>query len=262
MAQANVESGEGWLSFGPGSGTVSQESYATASVLVDAARLEPGEYHGSAIVFAPKSANQRQKVDVVLTVLPAGSVTAPTIEPAALLFELEQSAEPVLRTVAVRAEGAVTYSSSAAGGDGAAWCGLQPESGTVEAGGSLTVRADGAGLGKGMHSCSIRILFGDGTVRILRVVAVAAGEAGGSIRSPGEGFTATVGEPVNLEIETRGAGEASVLVYFSNGDAPLVLRPLGGGLYRGTWLPVNPMRGVVIESMGDAVTGNVNARPE
>ncbi|MCX6621922.1 MAG: hypothetical protein NTY38_12785, partial [Acidobacteria bacterium] len=165
MAQPVTESGEGWLSFGPGSGTSSQESSTPASVLVDAAQLEPGEYHGSVIVFAPGTANLRQTVYVALTVLPSDAALRPVVEPAGLILtQAPHSAELASRTVTVLAGAALSYASVAVTGDGGSWCGVEPATGTVDPGGSLTVQANFAGLAAGVHRCSIRVLFGDGTV--------------------------------------------------------------------------------------------------
>ncbi|MCX6621923.1 MAG: hypothetical protein NTY38_12790, partial [Acidobacteria bacterium] len=106
--------------------------------------------------------------------------------------------------------------------------------------------------------------------------AETCGGAVGALRSPGNGFAATGGEPVNLEFELRdGCGtavdSARVVVSFSNDDAPVILLPAGKGLYRGSWLPVNSAQRVTIEAAAhtagleapaEPVTGAVSLPPD
>ena len=56
------------------------------------------------------------------------------------------------------------------------------------------------------------------------------------------GFQATVGLPVPIEVEIgdscgQAMNSGTVVATFSNGDPPVALAPIGGGLWDGTWTP-------------------------
>jgi uncharacterized protein (TIGR03437 family) len=56
------------------------------------------------------------------------------------------------------------------------------------------------------------------------------------------GFQATVGLPVSLQVEildscAQAMNAGTVVATFSNGDPPVALTPIGGGLWDGTWTP-------------------------
>jgi hypothetical protein len=56
------------------------------------------------------------------------------------------------------------------------------------------------------------------------------------------GFQATVGLPVPIEVEildscAQAMNSGTVVATFSNGDPPVALTPIGGGLWDGTWTP-------------------------
>ncbi len=262
MAQVNMDPLSDWLSFGPSSG----ETPSVATVLVDAAHLEAGEYTGSVIVFAPKTANVRQILNVTLTVLPPDAHLEPVIEPAALFFTPETDT----RTVMVRSTGTLSYTSVAVPDDGGEWCGIEPATGSVDPDGELGIHVNFTDLAEGTHRCAIRILFGDGTLRTLSVVAQVPGETCGQpvalLRAPGEGFTATAGMPVNLELELRdGCGApldaARVVLNFSNGEAPVALTAVGNGLYQGTWIPANVADQMKIGAVAQIDGAEVTAQP-
>ena len=265
MGQAGVDGDTGWLSFGPGSGSTP----TTGTLTVDAAQLTAGEYHGTVTVFAPKTANVRERIAVTLTVLPKGSAPAPALAASAVF--VTGGSGVVSQNVAVNVVAETPYVSAAVADDGGSWCRIAPSSGVIAPGGSLAVEVDFTGLAPGVHRCSLRVLFGDGTVSILAVAALAdGGDCGQTVallRSPGEGFLVRSGDPQNVEVELRNAcgsaiDRAGVALHFSNSDAPQMLAPAGDGLYRGTWIPRNPAPRVVIEMEGTRVAGTVAAAPE
>ena len=267
MIQPMTESGEPWLSVGPGSGVASEAEPVSAQVLVDASNLEPGLHQGSIIVFAPKTANVRQTAQVTLEVLPTGSPLSTRVLPAALI--VSGTDQTVTRTLTVHSGSALTYTSAAVTDDGAAWCALEPSSGSVDPGASLNLQLKFAGLAAGAHRCSLRILFGDGALATVTAMAVVPGETCGDgialLRAPAEGFRVRAGEPVNLELElTDNCGapidRAAVMLRFSNGDAPVTLLAAGKGIYRGSWTPVNAASTVTIEPVIQGA-GAVQASP-
>jgi uncharacterized protein (TIGR03437 family) len=67
-------------------------------------------------------------------------------------------------------------------------------------------------------------------------------QANGVFTSLPSGFQATVGLPVSLQVEildscAKAMNAGAVVATFSNGDPPVALIPIGGGLWDGTWTP-------------------------
>jgi hypothetical protein len=67
-------------------------------------------------------------------------------------------------------------------------------------------------------------------------------QANGVFTSLPIGFQATVGLPVSLQVEildscAQAMNAGTVVATFSNGDPPVALTPIGGGLWDGTWTP-------------------------
>ena len=67
-------------------------------------------------------------------------------------------------------------------------------------------------------------------------------QANGVFTSLPIGFQATVGLPVSLQVEildscAQAMNTGTVVATFSNGDPPVALTPIGGGLWDGTWTP-------------------------
>ncbi len=70
----------------------------------------------------------------------------------------------------------------------------------------------------------------------------APSQVNGVFTSLPSGFQATVGLPVSLQVEildscAQAMNAGTVVATFSNGDPPVALIPIGGGLWDGTWTP-------------------------
>jgi uncharacterized protein (TIGR03437 family) len=86
---AATTAGGTWLSATPGSGGAP----ARVSASVDGRGLAPGTYQGSILVTAPDADPPTQRVEVQLIVAPPGS-PVPSAQPASLIFEYFQGAQP------------------------------------------------------------------------------------------------------------------------------------------------------------------------
>jgi hypothetical protein len=246
MSQVDTANAVNWLSFGPSAGTTP----AVGQLKVDASSLEEGLYAGTLTLAAPRTDNRREQVEVFLEVSSAAG-TAPAFAPGQVAVREGDS-------VVFTANGAWSYSSVAVTDDAAGWCGLNRESGSVKAGGEVGLRVDFSALTEGVHRCSVRLLFSDGTVGSLTVLAIAGTAATCSgqlatLREPLDGFSATLRRPVNLELELRDAcGEALngavVPLEVSSGDLPVTLVSVGKGIYRGSWTPQNAAATVALGS--------------
>jgi uncharacterized protein (TIGR03437 family) len=76
-------------------------------------------------------------------------------------------------------------------------------------------------------------------------------QVNGVFTSQPSGFQATVGLPVPIEVEildscAQTMNTGTVVATFSNGDPPVALTPIGGGLWDGTWTPQSAATQAVI----------------
>jgi murein DD-endopeptidase MepM/ murein hydrolase activator NlpD len=135
---ASKESGSGWFSFSPTSGSVSTGGTQSITVNINSAGLQPGTYTDNIVVRDPNAVNSPQRVSITLVVT---SAPKPTIEvtPSRLAFTTERGRNPSSQTITIRNTGTAALNWSASKRSGEAWLSFSPSSGTVSVGGSQTV---------------------------------------------------------------------------------------------------------------------------
>ena len=135
---ASKESGSGWFSFSPTSGSVSTGGTQSITVNINSAGLQPGTYTDNIVVRDPNAVNSPQRVSITLVVT---SAPKPSIEvtPSRLTFTTERGRNPSSQTITIRNTGTAALNWSASKRSGEAWLSFSPSSGTVSAGGSQTV---------------------------------------------------------------------------------------------------------------------------
>ncbi|MDW8029679.1 MAG: CARDB domain-containing protein, partial [Armatimonadota bacterium] len=72
----------------------------------------------------------------------------------------------------------------------------------------------------------------------------------------GDGPPFKRGKPVRVRARVMGEGDISITAVqanFSNGDAPIVLSPVGGNIFEGTWVPTTVPSNVRVESDGSVI---------
>jgi uncharacterized protein (TIGR03437 family) len=101
-----------------------------------------------------------------------------------------------------------------------------------------------AGINVQLHIEDVMGFLGIRGVRSLPRAAAscAPSQVNGVFTSLPSGFQATVGLPVSLQVEildscVQAMNAGTVVATFSNGDPPVALTPIGGGLWDGTWTP-------------------------
>jgi uncharacterized protein (TIGR03437 family) len=182
---------------------------------------------------------------------------------------------------------AVSFSATAFASNGGSWLSVSPASGSLTQGGNpLTIAADLSGLAPGVQTGTIRVAFEDGTVAPVTVVAIATGGGTASIRTGGfaarpltsgacaggqagylvaafaeplgqAALQPAVAQPVRILMAddcgkpVSSGGGAQVMFANASGasDAPIVLQDAGGGVWEGTWTPVNPGAQVTLTAM-------------
>jgi uncharacterized protein (TIGR03437 family) len=290
-ATTSTLSGGGWLSATPGSGSsVAGSATPQVTVTVNQTGLGVGRYYGLVRITAPGAANTPHVITVILRVLPASTDIGEVVTPNELVFVANSGADsPSSQSLFVYNIAATpkTYSSSVFL-DGASLNYLPGQATlALNAPTEIVVQPVTSGLAPGTYHGNLTLQFSDGRVRDVKLhlivrnapasvapdnVANAAvqlnqAEAAANctpskliptLTSIGQSFTVPAGWPVALEAHVvddcgNPLNEGSVVVAFSNGDAPLSLLSLGnGGQWQATWSPNN-------SSASAALTITVNA---
>jgi len=254
--------GGAWLSATPNAGaSTAAQSAPLVEVRVNAASLAAGVYHGLVRVEAPAAANAPQFVSVTLEVLRAGSTPPAIVVPTELVFQAAEGTTPASQEVLVYNidRSARTFRTLRSVATNMFWFSVLPETGTLDpnAPARIVVQPTAQNLGRGITRGTLSFQFSDGRVSEVAILFVvsprapasaAARQAAGctptrllpTLMTLGSGFAVSAGFPVGLVANvTNDCGDpfesGSVVVEFSNGDAPVVLSSVRGGRWDGTW---------------------------
>jgi len=270
--EASTLSGGSWLSVSPANGSSRAGSLEVplVEVGVNTSGLSEGQYSGQVLVSAPGANNSPQFVTVTLDVLPAGSTPPPVVRPTGLIFvRQEGTSSPGSQTVRLETAApsgleAVINPFTFQGGD---WLDAVPGNLAVSPNDrkTLVVQPTLGELAAGQYFGFVPLGFSDGssqTVKVLFVVTRPGTSPAGlrpsrgdgradldgcvpqqlfsAARSLGGNFSSPVSWPSLIEVQVKDdcdnlVSNAAVAAGFSNGDPPLILTPVGQGLYQGTW---------------------------
>ncbi len=265
-AAAKTLSGNGtWLSASAASGVSQAGSTQPPAVTVsaDSTGLAAGDYYGQITVNAPGVDNAPQSVSVVLTVLASGSQPPPPLSPTGLIFVgSAATTSPGAQTVVVSnlTPSPLTFTTAVSSNFA-----VTPASGTVGPNVPLTlsVQPNVAGLAAGVRQGLVTLSFSDGSKRTVDLLLVLKALGTNAFPSDsraamvckatkllplftglGSNFTVTGGWPASLRVKVADdCGNAliggSVIVSFSNGDAPVSLISQRDGNWSGTWATSN-----------------------
>jgi len=294
-ARATTFSMGDWLRATPAQGSSASESLTVplVEVLVDAARLPAGVYHGEVEVRSAEASNMIQTVAVNLTVLQRGSDPGPVVRPSGLIFISRQNAprEPEAQFIQISnlTRDSLNFNSGQSAFEGINLVSIQPPFGTVlsDRPAGLVVQPKLAGLAPRVRYADIVLSFlqGSRVIRVLTLVLPGIGGIQAGVRqsqheckresllpvfkSLGVNFPTPLGLPAPVEVEvTDNCGNwfvdtrGSVVASFSNGDAPIALINLKNGRWSGTWQPRQPSAvpvtvTVTAEVPGQPISGRV-----
>jgi uncharacterized protein (TIGR03437 family) len=272
-AEASTLSGSvKWLSISPGSGTVNRPylDVSLVNVAVDPTGLTAGTYYGQIRVSAAGVSNSPQSISVVLTVLSPGTNPGPEVRPTGLIFAGPQSSSLTSQGVMIGNTGATPNKFGSAPvlpPNVGSWFSYTPGTSTVAAGKPvpIDVQPDFTNLSPGATRGAIALLFDDGTIANIALLAVVppagtqspekeefAPRANGcnptqlNIQPTGPPVNTTFGQPVTMEVRivdscaaamTSSTSGAAVRVTFSNGDPSIGMNHVGNGRWSATWQP-------------------------
>lgn len=271
----------GWLSVSPVQGSsTSTSATSPLTVTVNSGGLGPGTYYGRIEIASPGVANSPRFVTVVLRVLTAAQTSGPSVAPAGFLFTATTAgANPAAETLTISEVhgAAVSFTSSITFTSGNnQWLTVTPASGSVATGqpASLSLQANIAGLTPGVYKATVNLIFsGGGTRTVPATLSLHAASSANKSFSPkavcaptqlvpaitaiGPGFSQPAGWPVPIDVNVvddcgQPFTSGTVVATFSNGDPPLALSGLNGGLWSATWAPRSVANSVtiVVEAQG------------
>jgi uncharacterized protein (TIGR03437 family) len=280
-ATAETLSGGNWLRLFPSEGSSMPGSSSYADLIVDAAGLEPGEYHGEVRIDAEGVSNAPRTVWVVLQLVRDDEPVAPVIRPGGLVFTVSPGAGGLApqRITVQNLSAASVGLDWALQGDARAFRLSGPEQRTIPSGQTLAldVEAVPGSLGAGVYRAAVGIrASNEPTVRQVDLMLIVAPDAAASPKaatryagacrptrlqpvSTGQllGFTAPGGLPLPLDVRVHDdcgdpLTDGAVSVSFSTGSpSPISLAHVGGGRWSGTW--------PVAQALGTSVTLTVTA---
>lgn len=275
----------GWLSISPAAGSVPAGSISPpVAVTVNPTGLPVGQYYALVQILAASAGNSPQVLSIFLNVVdPSQGVVL--VSPLGLLVgSVGTTNLQGTLTIYNLSTQAVSYSSTASTTDGANWLGVSPASGTIPAAGSTqaTVTANGTLLPSGTGQGLIRVGFSNGIVQTIGVssLSVAGSASGNNVERPdqssgcrtsslvpvvtssiGPSFTVTQSQSTSLVVSLfdnchNTVQSATVFATFTNGDSQLTLKPQGGGVWAGNWIPTTPQSQVTVSVAALEEQGN------
>jgi uncharacterized protein (TIGR03437 family) len=274
-----IPPGQSWLRVAPASasGTSAPGSPGQVTISVNQTGLAAGQYYGIVKVLAPSAANTSQSVSVLLNVVQPGQLgSAPQVSTGGLILAgVAASAASVQQDLALfnPTGTALSYSAGVFTEDGSTWLTIGSSTGTLsETGtGKLTILANPAGV-TGVKQGTVQVAFSEGTVHTVGVALLPTSESSGSssaslslksdaphaasgcqpkalvlkFQAPEQSQRVAAARPQKLQVQVLDdcggplvASGATVHVTFSNNDPGVDLRHEGGGIWAGTWTPVN-----------------------
>ncbi|MFN0165529.1 MAG: BACON domain-containing protein [Bryobacteraceae bacterium] len=273
-----LSGGSQWLAVERSSGVSRGDSpdAPEADVVINAEGLSAGQYFGQIRVSAPGADNSPQFVSVALNVLGAGSNPAPVVLPSALLFTAPAGGvSPSSQTVLVSnlTSSPLNFTAGRFTREGIEWFVSVPTDAvaTPDRTSRIVVQPDVSGLAAGVYRGTLTLVFAGNVTRSVDLVFIVTPGETTSARatrtaeapcapsrlipvfaSLPDNFRVPAAWPQPLEARVldncgKPLAQGSAVVSFSNGDAPLTLRPLRDGRWTGTWQVGNrPAAGITL----------------
>ncbi len=262
---ASTLSGGPWLSATPSSGTAVAGTSPVINVTANQTGLAPGFYYGQLRIDAPGAANSPHVVTIAMQVLQPGADPGPAIVPSEIVFNTVQGAPPpgsqdlFVYNVSGTPQ---TYVSSVFSSSGIPIL-FSPEGATLSLNQPthIVVQPLTSGLAPGVYESQLTLQFSDGFVRRAGIRTIVRPAPPGStsssesrrdaagcspsqlilaITSLGQSFAVPAAFPAAVETQVQDdcgntLDSGNVVASFSNGDPPLSLTSIQGGLWQNTW---------------------------
>lgn len=281
-------SGGNWLSVATKNGNSAPGAAPVPlTITVNPAGLTAQTYFGAVTLTPTDQKHPPVTVAVVFTVVAAGAPAPPSVSPTGGVFTsiFGSNAKPQTFTISNVTSSGVGFTGTAV--SASPFFDFTPKSGTIGAGQSatITVTPTNAALNGGTYRGSIKFTFTDGSTQsvdlLLLILApsqlgsVNAHAASASctpkqllpvITSLGTGSTAPLAFPLSLSVQVvdncgNNVDNGTVVVSFTNGDPPLSLIDLGGGIWASTWVPGRAVASTMVradaQTILPALTGTV-----
>ena len=282
--------GGNWLSVSPASGTSTPG--ATPVILTITANpsgLAAQNYYAAITLTPTDGVHPPVSISIVLNIVPSGTTAAPAVSPSGLLFLGTPGAtiSPQTFTISNLTSTAITFSGLST--ETPNWFSFGPASQTINPAQSVTIAVtpNTANVLAGVYPASIKLTFSDGSSQIVDLLLVISSTASTAGARPSEitskasaactaskllpvfttigtGFNTPAAWPTPISVQVvddcgNAFNNGSVIVSFSDGDAPMSLLSIGSGNWAGTWTPLRSSTGFAVRADAQALplTGTV-----
>ncbi len=256
-------SGGNWLSATPASSTSSPGSPVSLTISVDPTGLNAQTYYGAITLTPTDKIHAAVSITVVFNIVPAGTPAPLQVSPSGLVFSGVAGTSLAPQSVAISnfTSRAINFSATSS----ATFFSFSPPGGTITKTLPGNVTVTPSNLAAGVYRGSLKLAFSDSssqTVDILLVISVApssssavgpyAIRAAAAACTPSKllpvltsiaaGSSTPVAWPSPLSVQvlddcSNAINNGSVIASFTNGDPPIGLTNIGGGVWTGTWVP-------------------------
>ena len=232
---------------------------SSTTLTVNSAGLAPGTYQTLMELASPTGTGHPQFVTVTLHVVPATAEPAAAVSPNGLLFVArEGEAAPAAQNVVISNHGSgdLRFELSVNTVNGGNWLRASSSASSTGSGpATLEVAANSAGLAAGIYQGSVDTEFsaGEGTSVPVFLIVSPRGQRtllGTTLCTPNSAalvpvslgsnatMSATFPQPLQVRVlDSCGEPVNNVLILANVEGNRIVLRPVGRGLYSGTWTP-------------------------
>lgn len=173
--------GGNWLIVTPTSGnSVPGATPTTLTIAANPSGLAAQDYYGAVILTPTDGIHPPVSIAIVLNIVPAGTVVAPTVGPSGLLFLGAPGATLATQSFTISNLTSTPITFSSVGSNTPKWFSFAPGTGTINGAQStsITVTPTTTGLTAGVYQGTIKLTFGDGssqTVQLLLVLSATSG---------------------------------------------------------------------------------------
>ena len=279
--------GGGWLSATPSRGASAPGAAPTPiSITVNTSGLAAQDYYGAVVLTPTDGVHAAISVSVVLSITPPGTAAPLQVSPGGLVFVTTPGSLARAQSFTISNVSSTFISFSATGSSNPTWFSLA-QAGTVTSTQPVTITVTpNAGLATGAYPGTVTLSFSDSSTQVVNVLLVVSPSIKANAREPepaissssctpskllpvltslSSGFSVSAGWPVPLitqVIDDCGSPVTSgtVVASFTNGDAPLTLLSIGGGMWSATWVPGRGYAGASIrvdaQTINPGLTGS------
>jgi uncharacterized protein (TIGR03437 family) len=208
--QTSTLDGASWLTATAAGNSVTAGSPLAIQIAVNSSGLTPKDYFGTIQVTSATVGNSPQLISVHFTVLAAGTPLGAQVQPGGVILTTTGGAQPIQLINSSAAP--ITYTAVTTTDEGGNWFTIDSTHGILNTTATINIQPQLGSLSPGIYMGSLRILFADGTFRVVSVLGLVADSgadalAGSGLNSDAERpSTSSPSSPIGLTFLSPLAG--------------------------------------------------------